>query len=212
MLHFAPFQSLAFGFSASGQCPVWTLGSSPQDRLYISVHGWPRMKHYNKTTFFFAAPSFVGPVWLPTDHTLLPLAIRRCARIRVAVHCVGYDRGVTCSARVGRSIDLSHVDRSRLLQRPTSIAILRTMRCRYYCRCPPSSTVARGAEARVCTLVFTPEHGAPWIDTVGWATTWKGMERIVQTVLSVPPHRCVIFQAGTLPADVRATRSIDSDR
>ena len=70
----------------------------------------------------------------------------------------------------------------------------------------------RGAEARVCTLVFTPEHGAPWRDTVGWATTWKGMERIVQDVLSVPPHRCVTFQVDTLPADVRATRSIDSDR
>ena len=87
------------------------LGALPQDRLYISVYGWPSFKHFNKTVLYFAAPGFVGPVWLPSDHVLLPLIIRPCAHIRVSVNCVGYDRGVTRSARVSRSIELSHVDR-----------------------------------------------------------------------------------------------------
>ena len=114
------------------------------------MDGWPSFKHFHKSLQQFVAVGFAGPLWLPSDPSLLPIIVRPYRDLEVAAVCIWHDR-----------------------------------------------------PARVCDVGFITEHNIVWVDTVGWPTTWKCMEKRAQAFLGLPPHREIVFFAGAHEPSMR---------
>ena len=72
---------------------------APEDRLYISLNGWPGFKHFCKSAIQFVAPPFSGFVWLPVDHEGEPIIIREFRDMEVEVRCAWFNVHVPALAR-----------------------------------------------------------------------------------------------------------------
>ena len=82
---------------------VWAyvLLRSPQERLYISINGWPSFKHFYKSAIQFEVLAFAGFVWLPVDHNVAPIIIREFRDMEVEVRCIAFDVVAPASAPPG---------------------------------------------------------------------------------------------------------------